>query len=229
MMSMLWTRYSFETAGRRKQPKSKKVMTVVVAVLIFYLTSAASAQHCPAAELPPRGISQITLRKGCSFTDAMIHPALGNPYFTQQGIIIDVGANDGKNLAVPSIGQRTGARVISFEPQPEVADDLFRVASVKAGHVPPDERPVVHKLPLAAGSLPTLEAVEKAAKLLMDSSAGGLVVIAAAAGDSVSSFPIFSAKDSGTKMTSLAPRNMPKGKGGARSKPQQVTTVRHEG
>ena len=23
-MSMLWTRYSFETAGRRKQPKSKK-------------------------------------------------------------------------------------------------------------------------------------------------------------------------------------------------------------
>ena len=181
---------------------------------------------CPATDLPPRGISQLTLQQHCSFTDSVVHPALSSQLI-RNGIIIDVGANDGRNLALPSVVQGLGAKIISFEPQPSVAMQLLGTAAKKAARRKSrgEEPPIVHRLPVQANSAPTPDAVEEAVKLLIGSSAGGLVVVEAGAGDLVSSFPIFHAKDSGTKMTSLASSNMPKGENGGAAPPQKVATV----
>jgi len=50
--------------------------------------------------LPSRNVSLAAVRNGCSFSDVGHHPILDNPLFLASGIVLDVGANDGANLAM---------------------------------------------------------------------------------------------------------------------------------
>ena len=182
-----------------------------------YLPCVFMAKHDYA--LPSRNVSLTAVRKGCTFSDVGYHPVLDEPLILASGIILDVGANDGSNLARPSV-HTEGARVISFEPQISLAHSLFE--KVKANAIgnkkrPIDDRPPTYMLEIKPGSLPLPNHLSAAAEALAGPH-GGIVVVNGAASDTVSAMPLYASPKTGTKMVSLAPGNMPKyQKGGQRN------------
>ena len=113
-----------------------------------------------------------------------------------------------------------GARVISFEPQVTLAHNLFKnVKAIAAGGKSRavEEQASTYMLDIKPGSLPLPDRLAAATEALAGPH-GGIVVVNGAASDTVGAMPLYAAPNSGTKMVSLAPGNMPKRqKGGPRN------------